>query len=358
MLKSILTAYGLPAEQCDILPFGTGLINNTWKVNHGKDEYILQRINENVFKQPADIAENIRNIGEYLAVHAPEYLFVLPVSTVLGEELVHDETGYYRLMPFIRNSRTYVVASSPEIAREAAREFGCFTRMLSGFDASRLKITLPDFHNLTLRYRQFEESLETGNRERISEASVEIQIVRNNKQIVAVFERIAKDPTFKKRVTHHDTKISNVLFDDKNHGLCVIDLDTTMAGYFISDVGDMMRTYLCPLSEEEKALADIQVRDEYFTAIANGYLEEMLDELSPAEIGHFVYSGEYMIYMQAVRFLTDYFNNDVYYGAKYEGHNLLRARNQLALLQCYQEKNEQYDDAVAKIAAAHTKQIR
>lgn len=358
MLKSILTAYGLPAEQCIILPFGTGLINNTWKVNYGKDEYILQRINENVFKRPGDIAENIRIIGEYLSVHAPEYLFVLPVNTVSGKELVQDETGYYRLMPFIRNSRTYVVASSPEIACEAAREFGCFTRKLSGFDARRLKITLPDFHNLTLRYRQFEQSLESGNRERIRVAAAEIETVRNNKHIVAVFERIVKDSSFKKRVTHHDTKISNVLFDDRNQGLCVIDLDTTMAGYFISDVGDMMRTYLCPLSEEEKALAEIQVRDEYFTAIANGYLEEMLDELSNAEIEHFVYSGEYMIYMQAVRFLTDYFNNDVYYGAKYGGHNLLRARNQLALLQCYQEKKEEYNEAVAKIAAAHTKQIK
>jgi hypothetical protein len=124
-----------------------------------------------------------------------------------------------------------------------------------------------------------------------------------------------------------------VLFDKNNKGLCVIDLDTVMPGYFISDVGDMMRTYLSPVSEEEKEFEKIIVRNDFFEAIIEGYGGEMNDELTTVEKDYFLFSGKFMIYMQALRFLTDYLNNDIYYGAKYEGHNLIRAKNQLTLLQ-------------------------
>ena len=144
----------------------------------------------------------------------------------------------------------------------------------------------------------------------------------------------------KKGVTHHDTKISNVLFDKSDKGLCVIDLDTVMPGYFISDVGDMLRTYLSPVNEEEKDLSRIEVRDDYFKAIAEGYLSEMKEELSQKEKEHFVYSGKFMIYMQALRFLTDYFKDDTYYGSKYPGHNLVRATNQATLLKKLTQKEK------------------
>jgi Ser/Thr protein kinase RdoA (MazF antagonist) len=352
MLTPILAAYGLRPEHCEISPFGTGLINHTWKVSHGADEYILQRVNHNVFKNPYAIAENMKALGSYLENHSPEYLFVTPISTTKGEEVIRNENGYFRLMPFIKDSHTDVVVSTPEIACEAARQFGCFTKTLAGFDAAKLKITLPDFHNLTLRYQQFEESLKTGNKERIREAQDEIIFIKDHKYIVSQYENIINDPNFRKRVTHHDTKISNVLFDANDRGLCVIDLDTTMSGYFISDVGDMMRTYLCPYSEEEKDMVKLTVRDDYFTAIAKGYLQEMSDELTSSELDHFVYSGEFMIYMQAVRFLTDYFNNDIYYGSKYEGHNLVRAKNQIVLLQRYLDKADQFKKQVMTLAVS------
>ena len=124
-----------------------------------------------------------------------------------------------------------------------------------------------------------------------------------------------------------------MLFDEQQNGLCVIDLDTVMPGYFISDVGDMFRTYLCPVSEEEKDFSKITIRTDYFKAIAEGYLGQMKDELTQIEKDHFVYAGKFMIYMQALRFLTDHLNNDVYYGARYEGHNFVRAGNQAMLLQ-------------------------
>jgi ketosteroid isomerase-like protein len=122
-----------------------------------------------------------------------------------------------------------------------------------------------------------------------------------------------------------------------------------MPGYFISDVGDMMRTYLSPVSEEEKDFQKIQVRNDFFTAIAQGYIGELNNELSETEKTHFVYAGQFMIYMQALRFLTDHLNDDVYYGAKYDGHNLIRAQNQAILLQQYNEKEELFNQIISTI---------
>jgi Ser/Thr protein kinase RdoA (MazF antagonist) len=354
MLDQILAAYGIDGAQCDVLPFGTGLINNTWKVKDGKAEYVLQRINHNVFKKPQFIAENIRMIGDYLQTNAPDYLFVRPFTTEAGDDLVQNTDGFFRLMPFIPNSRTYDVATNTRIAFEASKQFGCFTKKLAGFSAAKLRVTLPHFHDLTLRYTQFNESLISGNAERIRECHEEVRFIEKHKNIADVYEKIVADASFRKRVTHHDTKISNVLFDEKDNGLCVIDMDTTMSGYFISDVGDMMRTYLCPLSEEEKDYSKLEVRDDYFEAIASGYLREMREELTTSEVNHFVYAGEFMIYMQAVRFLTDHFNNDVYYGSRYEKHNLVRARNQIVLLQRYLDKATKYQKEVMLLSGSLT----
>jgi Ser/Thr protein kinase RdoA (MazF antagonist) len=160
-----------------------------------------------------------------------------------------------------------------------------------------------------------------------------VDFIFDHKNIVEEFEEIRNNKGFKLRVTHHDTKISNVLFDKNDNCICVIDLDTVMPGYFISDVGDMMRTYLSPAGEEEKDLSKIQARREFYDAIVNGYNSEMADKLTETEKQYFLYAGKFMIFMQAIRFLTDHLNNDIYYGAKYEGQNFVRANNQAKLLQ-------------------------
>lgn len=333
VMNSILDAFGLTDARTE--PFGSGLINRTWKVCSAKGNYILQKINDQVFKQPENIAHNIRLIAEYLKANQPHYFFISPVISKTGEDILfYKEEGWFRLMPFVENSRTFDVVQTPEQAYEAAKQFGRFTKLLSGFDASRLKITIPQFHNLELRYHQFVDAIGNGNKQRRIESQETIDQLLALKGIVDEYKHIIHNPQFKLRVTHHDTKISNVLFDDKNKGLCVIDLDTVMPGYFISDVGDMMRTYLSPVSEEEKDLDKIVVRKEFYKAIVDGYSAEMKEELTEAESKHFLFAGKFMIYMQALRFLTDHLNNDVYYGAKYEGHNLMRAENQLTLLQC------------------------
>jgi len=333
MIAAVLSAYGMEEKDCTVQPFGSGLINNTWKIIRGNNAFILQRINDSVFKEPGHIASNIALAGAYLKKNHPDYLFIQPVVTPAGEEMVLLQGNYFRMFPFVPGSHTIDIVTEPQQAFEAARQFGAFTKKLSGLDSSALQISLPDFHNLSLRYRQFEQALIEGNQQRINAAAPEIALLKEYHTIVDIFEQIKQDPAFKLRVTHHDTKISNVLFDDNDKGVCVIDLDTVMPGYFISDVGDMLRTYLSPANEEETNFSKIEVRKDYVAAIQKGYLSEMDDELTPKEKGAFIYAGKFMTYMQALRFLTDHLNNDSYYGATYEGHNLMRAKNQLTLLQ-------------------------
>lgn len=238
------------------------------------------------------------------------------------------------MFPFVEGSHTKTTINTASEAYEAARQFGRFTANLRGFDHAQLATTIPAFHDLSLRYLQFKQALGSGNPARMAESADTIAALEKHADIVAEYDRIRRNPAFRLRVTHHDTKISNVLFDASNNGLCVIDLDTVMPGYFISDVGDMMRTYLCPVSEEEADLDRITVRPDVYQAIVDGYLSEMADTLTVTEKKYFFYAGTFLIYMQALRFLTDYLNNDTYYGATYPTQNLTRARNQVRLLEC------------------------
>lgn len=341
MPQSVLPAYGLNEDSLTMEVFGSGLINRTWKVTTPNSQYILQRVNNSVFSKPDSIAHNIRMIARYLEKHHPDYCFVAPLTSSDGSEMIYvKEEGFFRLFPFVGNSHSKDVVDSPEEAFEAARQFGRFTYMLTGMDVNGLQVTIPSFHDLSLRYQQFLLALENGNQERREICHLLIEKLFAYNSIVEQYEAIKGNPAFCLRVTHHDTKISNVLFDENNKGICVIDLDTVMPGYFISDVGDMIRTYLSPVSEEETDFSKIIVREDFYKALVEGYYSEMKDELTEAEKKCFFYAGTFMIYMQSLRFFTDHLNDDVYYGAQYEGHNLMRAQNQMVLLDRLMEKEK------------------
>ncbi len=332
MFDRVLKAYGL-SPKCFVIPFGNGLINRTWKATCGEEAYIVQKVNHAVFQNPQAIAANISSIQQYLQQHSPDYILPTPIKNKEGETILElSGDGYYRVIPFVKASHSIDAVTTTRQAYEAAQSFGRFTHLLTHFDVTNLQITLKDFHDLGLRYRQFEQSIKEGNKERISETQDLIKELQSQQYIVEEYQNICTSPDFKFRVTHHDTKISNVLFDEEDNSICIIDLDTVMPGYFISDVGDMMRTYLSPVSEEEANLSKIEVRENYFEAIVSGYLRHMHKDLTQKEKQTFVYAGKFMIYMQALRFLTDYLNNDVYYGVAYAGQNLVRTQNQMVLL--------------------------
>ncbi|TAM99414.1 MAG: aminoglycoside phosphotransferase family protein [Chitinophagaceae bacterium] len=339
----ILEAFGLDFNHYQIERFGSGLINNTFRL-HGnsgrsRDEFILQRINTHVFKNPEAILNNHRRASEYLAQHHPAYFFIAPVQLKDGKFLLEWNGDYWRMLPFVAHTFTVNEADDPGQAFEAAKQFGRLAHNLAGIDLSLFTPTIPNFHNLTLRYSSFQSAINDAEVERREQAADLIEEFEQFSQIPITYEELKTDSDFPDRLMHHDTKINNVLLDDKTgEGICVIDLDTLMPGKLISDIGDMVRTYVSPVSEEETDFSRIIIRDDYYEALMRGYLPELGNTLTKTEKEMLFYAGQFMVYMQGIRFLTDFLNGDVYYPTKYPAHNYDRAKNQLTLLERLNEK--------------------
>jgi Ser/Thr protein kinase RdoA (MazF antagonist) len=333
--SEVLKAYGYAKENIKITQIGTGLINRTYLLSPLAEEkkYILQNINTSVFKSPQAIANNLRSIADYLSFTYPEYLFIKPISTTSSEEMAHIHHEYWRMLPFVPNTISLDVLADPKQAYEAAKQFGKLSRLLDHFDAKALQPTIPGFHDLGLRYEQFELALNQASETVKEQAKAQIEDALTHKYILDYYTSYSHRKDFPDRVMHHDTKISNVLLDDETYeGICVIDLDTIMPGKFISDLGDMMRTYLCAFSENETDLDKIKIRLPYFEAMIKGYLSEMKSILTQTEKELILFSGKYIIYMQALRFLTDFLSSNKYYPTSYPTQNLDRAKNQFKLL--------------------------
>jgi thiamine kinase-like enzyme len=335
-LIPILEAFEL-SQKTSAKQFGNGLINSTYLLEDEK-KYILQKINTKVFTKPEIIANNIRNCANYFDRKALNYLFIVPILTRKGEEYFvnHDET--WRLTPFVPNSFTVDELNDPKQAYEAAKAVGKFAAATNGIEVSNFGETIPRFHDLTFRYEEFMMSLKNGRADRILEQKQLIERIKELSAICNTFESIKNNSQIPIRIQHHDTKINNILFDKTNSkSLCLCDLDTVMPGYFISDLGDMMRTYLAEANEEIIDVEKVVVRSEFYKALIDGYLSEMEHILTDAEKPYIFYAGEFLIYMQALRFMTDYLNGDIYYGIKYPENNLNRTKNQLKLLSEYQK---------------------
>src|SRR5690606_2759619 len=357
-LKQVLNGFGLNEADWESVEFGSGHINNTYRLTkkQGGEKLLLQRINHFVFKNPQAIAGNMRLAAEYLSAHVPDYMFLVGIQTADGAEFLYDREGFpWRLLPFIDNTFSMDEVQEPGQARSAARQFAILTRKLSGLDASLLQATIPDFHNLELRYRQFEEALASAGQKHQREAADEIGLCKERAYLAQEYSRLIAHPGCRLRIMHHDTKINNVLFDrESGEAKCPIDLDTLMPGYIFSDLGDMVRTYVSPVSEEETDLSRVRVRDEFFEALYDGYLSEMAGGLSEFEKQHLSFCGKMLLYMQALRFLTDHLQGDPYYKIKYAGQNLDRSRNQLKLLLELESKESAHQQLIKSLLEQYT----
>jgi Ser/Thr protein kinase RdoA (MazF antagonist) len=328
MMQSIFDQYGW--GNATAFPLTQGLINQTFEVSSVHGDFILQNINTQVFKDPFAIDHNIKAIGQYYNTNQPDQLFTFLVPNIVGETLIESAGKYYRAFKKIDGIALDVLTTASQ-AKAAANQFGQFTASLIEFPIAQLKVTIPQFHDLALRYHQFEQALIHGDSKRIDTAKDAILFLKSHQSYVKKWIHFTTNKEAHLRVTHHDTKISNVLFKD-DAAICVIDLDTTMPGYFMSDVGDMCRTYLCPVNEACQDLNQIKVLPERWTAIQEGYLEAMGEFLTNFEKDHFAFSGQCIIYMQALRFLTDFLELDHYYRVERPGQNLDRTKNQIQLL--------------------------
>ena len=322
-----------------IKQFGAGLIHQTFVVEKNESPvYILQHINRQVFKKPDDIAFNLASMSDFLEARNFGFLVPFPIRTNSGHMHAVIDGDFYRLTSFVNDTHSLNECQDAGQAYEAALQFGRYTASFNGFDSKLLKPSIPGFHDLQFRWNQFQDALKNGNAKRIEYAKKQISLIRDNHNIVDQFIKIEKSADFLQRVTHHDTKINNVLFNKQGKSVCVIDLDTTMSGLIISDLGDMFRTYLSPGNEEDTDLQKVFVRKDCLQAIIEGYKEYMADKMTTIEMSAIGYAGEFMIYMQALRFLTDFLNNDIYYGIRHEMNNFDRTMNQLQLLKDYQSQ--------------------
>lgn len=313
-----------------------GLINHSFRVScQLKPDFLLQRINKNVFLNPAHVQENYINIWEYA-----EFEFTglrLPSPKYCGKMttlFVDDNENYWRAFEFIEESKMFPVAVKPSQAKATAKTFAKFTAAFNDFNIQQLREVIPGFHDLRLRYHQFEQALNGELYERMANALPIIEELKQRERYKHFYEIIIESDEFPKRVMHHDAKIANVLFNSKTGKvICPVDFDTVMPGYFFSDLGDMIRSMVSDKDENCTDFESIHIRKEYYEAIIAGYLDVIGKQLTTSEIKYIHYAGLLMIYMQALRFLTDYLNGDIYYHTTHPEQNFLRAKNQLTLLQ-------------------------
>jgi Ser/Thr protein kinase RdoA (MazF antagonist) len=339
-MESIIRQFFDFQELIGFAPYGTGHINDTYRVTirigESVKNYLLQRLNHNVFRQPEAVMQNIRLVAEHLSRQDYPLENLAPVPTLDGRFLHRDEAGnYWRIFPFFEETITFDKVETPEQAYEAAHAFGSFARALDSMDATKLQPTIPGFHKGEKRLAYFLDVLKRAIPERLTTAQAEVEEVLQHQLI---FKKIAslKLPL---RVIHHDTKINNVLFDAATlKAVCVIDLDTVMPGIVLSDFGDMMRTSTSPADEDEADLSKVEMRKPFYEALLAGFLSEMGDLLTPVERDNLAEGGRWLTLMQVVRFLADYLEGDVYYKTHYPEHNLVRSRNQLALFRSMTER--------------------
>ncbi|HEX5168776.1 MAG TPA: aminoglycoside phosphotransferase family protein [Cyclobacteriaceae bacterium] len=331
--EKVFEAYGIKRDDCKVQRIGAGHIHQTFRVA-GKKSFILQRVNKHVFKNPEIIASNLREASNFLHEHHPEFLFLATIRTKEGKEMIYDDDGFpWRLFPYIENTITVDEVTSSDEAFSAAREFARLTRNLEGADINKFKATIDRFHDLTWRWEQFQDALKAAKPERMKEAAGIITACKNFSWLVTKYDELTSRRILVPRIMHNDTKINNILFDAASgKALCAIDLDTLMPGYFIYDVGDMIRTFVSPVNEEEKDLFKIFFREPIYNALVDGYMSEMRAVLKEEEMEHITFGGMMMTYIMAMRMLTDFLNGDVYYHTTYHGQNLVRSTNQFYLL--------------------------
>jgi Ser/Thr protein kinase RdoA (MazF antagonist) len=330
-----------PSQEFMVEPITEGLINHSYRVTNKNNGFtlVLQQINQHVFKEPAALQHNYEMLWRHL--QAKESVFFIPAPIYFpGESALFCDTHdrYWRIFEFIKNTQTIHITEDPLQAGAVAKTFAGFTASFDDFETKNLNIPLPGFHDLSLRFDQFQKAIHNGNFQRLQKAAALLSEIRKREHYVSLYEVMISSGEFKRRVMHHDAKISNVLFDKTSGAvICPIDLDTAMPGYFFSDLGDMIRSMSCCKNEDSTELSDLCVRPALYSAIVEGYLSIMEKHLSASEKKYIHYAGLMMTYMQALRFCTDYLNGDIYYKIDYREQNIDRAMNQFTLLQQLEE---------------------
>jgi hypothetical protein len=329
-------------------PFGNGNINSTYLITtHSGRKYILQKINSAVFRSPEDVMHNVISVSDFLKIKQAEkkenngQMVLSFIKTYAEKYYLIEDHEYWRMSDFINNSFVYNITPSPEVMFEAGRAFGNFQKDLSGFPIETLKIVIDNFHNTKVRYQEFEKAADENRFDRLQYIKEEMQFIIDNKKMCELLD----NRHLPLRVTHNDTKLSNILFDiNTKKALCVIDLDTIMPGYAAYDFGDSIRTGACSADENETDPEKVNFDFDRFACYLEGFLSGNGNGYIKEEILSLPAGCILITYEQALRFITDYLSGDRYYKITCPEQNLYRARNQIHLLKSIRQK---YSDMVS-----------
>lgn len=343
-LAAILANYDLNGRVVTCEKYGHGHINKTFLVtNDTGHRYILQSINNSVFKDVAALMDNIESVTSHLLQQTSNPRKVLHlVKTKKGSSFLHHTDGsFWRIFRFVENSICLQAPESTEDFYQSAVAFGRFQQLLKDFPAHTLHETIPNFHNTADRYRIFKETLAADPMGRAKDVQKEIDFILAREQDAHTLVDLLAAEKLPLRVTHNDTKLNNVMLDASSRkALCVIDLDTVMPGSSLYDFGDAIRFGAATAAEDEKDLSKMEMRLDMFEAFTKGYLSACPD-LTEEERNQMPMGAKLMTLECGVRFLTDYLDGDNYFSTSYEGQNLDRCRTQLKLVADMESKWEQ-----------------
>ncbi len=351
-LKEIFHQFNAGGTFAEAGPFGSGHIHDTFRVitsEDGGDDYILQRLNNRVFKNIPVLQQNIERVTSHLNLKYSaipgsdvkrECLTLIPAKD--GKSWIVDDNGaFWRMYIFISNHRSYNIVDSPDKAFEGGKAIGRFQAMLADLPGEPLHDTIPFFHDIEKRLETFNRIVKEDPVNRAGRAMREIDFVLARAEEMKIILKLGREGKIPVRITHNDTKFNNILLDENDKALCVIDLDTVMPGYVHYDFGDAIRTAANIAAEDEKELSKVKMDIVLFESYARGYLSETRDTLNVVEKEYLAFAPRLITYTIAVRFLTDYLDGDNYFKIHHEHHNLQRAKAQFRLVESMEE---QYSD--------------
>ncbi|MCC6124436.1 MAG: aminoglycoside phosphotransferase family protein [Pirellulales bacterium] len=358
-VKTLAAHFQIFGEYLRAEPYGSGHINDTYRAAFDQGgvamHYLLQRINQYVFKKPPELMENVRRVTEHIRgkLIAPGEVTrrVLTIVPTRDGRLFHlDAQGnYWRTYVFIEKARTYDAIESAAQAFQAAKEFGQFQKQLVDLPPPRLFDTIPDFHNTPKRFAAFEQAIAADAANRAAACKAEIEFALRRKPLASVLLDLNAKGEIPERTTHNDTKFNNVMLDEATgEALCVIDLDTVMPGLALYDFGDMVRTATSPALEDERDLSKVEMLMPMYEALLRGYLSTAGEFLNRAEKEHLAFAGKLITFEQGVRFLADHLAGDAYYKIHREGHNLDRCRTQFELVESIERQEAEMNRLAEK----------
>lgn len=338
--NEILSYFRIKEKSVVITPYGSGHINHTFLVTAGgMPAYILQGINTTIFHDTQALMENILHVTDYLRTKISaaggdvERETLTVIMTKDGKPyFVDDEGNHWRLYLYIKNAKTYDKVENEKFFYESALAFGRFQAKLADYPADTLHETIPDFHNTPKRFLDFERAVAQDSAHRVCEVEKEIAYLRAHQGEMSVLADLQNRKQLPLRVTHNDTKLNNIMFDNDTHkGICVIDLDTVMPGLSVHDFGDAIRFGANTAAEDEPDWRKASLSLSLFDTYVRGYLEGCQGQLTKKEIEMLPMGAKIMTLECGMRFLTDYLQGDIYYKIRHKRHNLDRCRSQLAL---------------------------